>query len=130
MESKKPQRELPKKKVEFKDEGSPITEDEIGPIEDEIESKPDLSSEKLANEISTKVPEKLFFKKGEEDFGLKAGDISLNKVKRESLTSKYLRYLKAKDEIAQDLEKGLLLDVDYDGGQNKAYCDDLLQFHL
>ena len=122
MESKKPQRELPKKKVEFKDEGSPITEDEIGPIEDEIESKPDLSSKKLANEISTKVPEKLFFKKGEEDFGLKAGDISLNKVKRESLTSKYLRYLKAKDEIAQDLEKGLLLDVDYDGGQNKAYC--------
>ncbi|MEJ2293710.1 MAG: 3'-5' exonuclease, partial [Candidatus Lokiarchaeota archaeon] len=122
MESKKPQRELPKKKVEFKDEGSLITEDEIEPIEDKIEPKVETSSEDVVKEISAKVPEKLFFNKGEENFGLKAGAISLNKVKRESLSSKYLRYLIAKGKIVQDLEKALLLDVDYDGGQNKAYC--------
>jgi DNA polymerase I len=122
MESKKPQREISKKEVKFKDEGSPITEDEIEPIDDEIEPEANRSSEKIAKEISTKVPEKLFFNKGEENFGLKGGNISLKKVKYESLTSKYLRYLITKGEIVQDLEKGLLLDVDYDGGQNKAYC--------
>ena len=46
----------------------------------------------------------------------------LTNISRESVSSKYLRYLIKKGEIVQDLEKGLLLDVDYDGEQNKAYC--------
>ncbi|GAI66056.1 unnamed protein product, partial [marine sediment metagenome] len=33
-----------------------------------------------------------------------------------------LRYLIEKGDIVENLERGLLLDVDYDGGQNKAYC--------
>ncbi|MHA1804755.1 MAG: DNA-directed DNA polymerase I, partial [Promethearchaeota archaeon] len=55
-------------------------------------------------------------------FGLKEGNIKLSEVKRESMSSKYIRYLIERNEIVSDLERGLLLDVDYDGGQNKAYC--------
>ncbi|MCK4370548.1 MAG: DNA-directed DNA polymerase I, partial [Candidatus Lokiarchaeota archaeon] len=44
------------------------------------------------------------------------------KVFRENVSSIYIRYLIEKGEIVEDMERGLLLDVDYDGGQNKAYC--------
>ena len=69
-----------------------------------------------------KVPQKLFFKTKSHNFGLKEGNIPLQKVHRESVSSKYLRYLIEKGDIVENLERGLLLDVDYDGGQNKAYC--------
>jgi len=69
-----------------------------------------------------KVPEELFFKGNMEPFGLKAGNIELEDIKREGSSSKYLRYLIEKGEIVQNLERGFLLDVDYDGGKNKAYC--------
>ncbi|MFX0005900.1 MAG: DNA-directed DNA polymerase I, partial [Candidatus Hermodarchaeota archaeon] len=68
------------------------------------------------------VPSTLYFKGNDEPFGLKEGNIKLTKVLRESFSSKYIRYLIEKMEINEDLERGLLLDVDYDGGQNKAYC--------
>ena len=58
----------------------------------------------------------------DEPFGLKEGNIKLEKVLREGVTSKYIRYLIEKGEIVKDLNRGLLLDVNYDGGQNKAYC--------
>ena len=63
-----------------------------------------------------------FFKEKHEPFGLKEGNIKIEKVLREGVTSKYIRYLIAKGEIVENLERGLLLDVDYDGGQNKAFC--------
>ncbi len=69
-----------------------------------------------------KVPQKLLFKTRSHNFGLKEGNIPLQKVHRESVSSKYLRYLIEKGDIVENLERGLLLDVDYDGGQNKAYC--------
>jgi len=117
MEPKKSQTKKTKKQVAIRDEGSII-------IEDEQESEVAMvsMSETQSEEIPPKVPQKLYFSKKNEDFGLKAGNITLSKIKRESLSSKYLRYLIAKGGIIQDLEKGLLLDVDYDGGQNKAYC--------
>ncbi|MFX1571674.1 MAG: DNA-directed DNA polymerase I [Promethearchaeota archaeon] len=58
----------------------------------------------------------------DEPFGLKEGNIKLERVLREGVTSKYIRYLIEKGEIIENLERGLLLDVDYDGGQNKAFC--------
>ena len=67
-------------------------------------------------------PEKLYFQSNGAPFGLKEGGIQLQKKERESVSSKYLRYLIEKGEIVEDLERGLLLDVDYDGGLNKAYC--------
>ncbi|MFX1375735.1 MAG: DNA-directed DNA polymerase I [Promethearchaeota archaeon] len=63
-----------------------------------------------------------FFNEKDEPFGLKKGDIKIEKILREGVTSKYIRYLISKGEIVQNLERGLLLDVDYDGGQNKAFC--------
>ena len=69
-----------------------------------------------------KVPQKLYFKTKSHNFGLKEGNIPLQKVLRESVSSKYLRYVIEKGNIVENLERGLLLDVDYDGGQNKAYC--------
>jgi DNA polymerase I len=82
-----------------------------------IEEKPVKESKE-----PKEIPEKLFFKKKEALFGLKEDDIKLKKVSRENVTSKYIRYLIQKGEIVENLEQGLLLDVDYDGGQNKAYC--------
>ena len=88
-----------------------------------------IKEEKKAKETSIKVeettkeiPSKLYFKGNDEPFGLKAGNIKLTKVLRENVSSKYIRYLIEKNEIVSDMERGFLLDVDYDGGQNKAYC--------
>ena len=88
-------------------------------MEDEVKSvkKIDKKPEKIVP-----IPEKLFFQRNDEPFGLKEGDITLEKVSRENVTSKYIRYLIEKGDIVENLEKGLLLDVDYDGGQNKAIC--------
>jgi DNA polymerase I len=73
-------------------------------------------------ETTKNVPSTLYFKGNDEPFGLKEGNIKLTKVLRESFSSKYIRYLIEKMEINEDMERGLLLDVDYDGEQNKAYC--------
>ncbi|MFX1288581.1 MAG: DNA-directed DNA polymerase I [Promethearchaeota archaeon] len=67
-------------------------------------------------------PEKLYFKSNRVPFGLKEGEIQLKKKERESVSSKYIRYLIEKGEIIENLARGFLLDVDYDGGLNKAYC--------
>ncbi|MFX0038740.1 MAG: DNA-directed DNA polymerase I [Promethearchaeota archaeon] len=77
---------------------------------------------KEVEEIKKVIPSKLYFKGNDEPFGLKTGNIKLDKVLRESASSKYIRYLIKKGEVNEDIERGLLLDVDYDGGQNKAYC--------
>ncbi|MFX0006123.1 MAG: hypothetical protein ACFFAV_05265, partial [Candidatus Hermodarchaeota archaeon] len=81
--------------------------------------------EKITKKETTRVKEKtkdvpstLYFKGNDEPFGLKEGNIKLTKVLRESFSSKYIRYLIEKMEINEDMERGLLLDVDYDGGQN------------
>ena len=90
-------------------------------IEEEVDLKEE--TEILMEESQIKsIPQKLFFKGNPEPFGLKKDNIKLEKVFRESVSSKYIRYLIKKGEIIQNLERGLLLDVDYDGGQNKAYC--------
>ncbi|MFW9876281.1 MAG: hypothetical protein ACFFG0_24555, partial [Candidatus Thorarchaeota archaeon] len=94
------------------------------------EEKPEkVKQEKQVKESTTKVkediieiPSKLYFKGNHEPFGLNEGNIKLNKISRESFSSKYIRYLIEKGEVNEDIERGLLLDVDYDGGQNKAYC--------
>jgi len=69
-----------------------------------------------------KVSKKKYFNSMGIPFGLKDGGIQLQSIKRESVSSRYIRYLIEKGEIVEDLERGLLLDVDYDGGLNKAYC--------
>jgi len=97
---------------------------EIEPLSEEKEMKGqeiNVSGQAI-KEIPQTVPKKLYFKKVDENFGLKSGGINVDKLKRESLSSKYLRYLIENNDIVQDLERGLLLDVEYDGGQNKAYC--------
>ncbi|MFW9952322.1 MAG: hypothetical protein ACFFKA_19550, partial [Candidatus Thorarchaeota archaeon] len=78
---------------------------------------------KVKDETASKrASSKVYFKSSGIPFGLKEGSIQLQKIQRESVSSKYIRYLIQKGEIVEDLERGLLLDVDYDGGLNKAYC--------
>ncbi|MFX1268517.1 MAG: 3'-5' exonuclease, partial [Promethearchaeota archaeon] len=93
-------------------------------LEEKIIEKDDIEEEEILIEESQlkSIPQKLFFKGNPEPFGLKKGNIKLEKVLRESVSSKYIRFLIKKGELIQNLERGLLLDVDYDGGQNKAYC--------
>jgi len=122
---KKPIDDKQKSLFSFVEETQPKTRK----IEPDIK-KQDDSKEKEVIDVeqtktepeSMKVPQKLFFKAKSPNFGLKEGNIPLQKVHRESVSSKYLRYLIEKGDIVENLERGLLLDVDYDGGQNKAYC--------
>lgn len=91
----------------------------------EKEPKPETKRpEKKSKDIlkTEKIPEDLYFQGNDEPFGLEKGDVKLDKQKREGFESKFIRYMIEKGDIVQDLEKGLLLDVNYDGGQNKAYC--------
>ena len=94
------------------------------PIEQPIKLKEEGTPATLPKEKSKsdKISQISFFKDSNEPFGLKQGDVKLDKVFREGVTSKYIRYLMKKGEIVENLERGLLLDVDYDGGQNKAFC--------
>jgi DNA polymerase I len=97
------------------------------PKKEEIKKKVEVKPEKLKvksiePEQLKQIPEKLFFKGNDTPFGLKEGETKLKPIKGESYAQKYLRFLIEKGEIIQNLEEGLLLDVDYDGGQNKAYC--------
>ena len=108
-------------KKEEKKEKSPETTKEPK-IEKPKEEKVIKVAPPKVEEITKDLPSKLYFKGNDEPFGLKAGNIKLPKVLRESVSSTYLRYLIEKGEIVEDMERGLLLDVDYDGGQNKAYC--------
>ncbi len=86
-------------------------------------TKPKKPAEKAQEDLEVvKIPADKYFTGNDQPFGLKEGDIKLEHVKRESASSKYIRYLIKKGGLVQDLERELLLDVDYDGGQNKAYC--------
>lgn len=118
----------------------------IGESKKEAHKKPQLSkdqkSKAVAKKIKPKEPEKTqelekkgeevqkvkdllkkeYFKLGDLNFGLKEGDIHLESIQRESHTSKYIRYLKKANKIVKNMRRGLLLDINYDGGENKAYC--------
>ncbi|MFW9942629.1 MAG: DNA-directed DNA polymerase I [Candidatus Thorarchaeota archaeon] len=89
---------------------TPTKEEKIG--ETLPEEKPEIKE----------LSQVFFFEGNDEPFGLKVGNIKLERVQREGVTSKYIRYFISKGEIVENLERGLLLDVDYDGGQNKAFC--------
>ena len=118
----------------------------IGKSKKEAHKKPQLSkdqkSKAVAKKIKPKEPEKTqelekkgeevqkvkdllkkeYFKLGDLNFGLKEGEIHLESIQRESHTSKYIRYLKKANKIVKNMRRGLLLDINYDGGENKAYC--------
>jgi len=122
IETKKPEETIQKPKIPEEKEKK----------KKENDKKPEKSKEIKPEEKNTpsikdetkikKIPDNLFYKENKTPFGLKEGDINLEKVLRESVTSKYLRYLIKKGDIASNIEKGLLLDVNYDGSLNKAYC--------
>ena len=122
---KKPIDDKQKSLFSFVEESHPKTKKKESDVK-----KQDDSKEKEVKEVeqtkteqkSKNVPQKLIFKAKSPNFGLKERNITLEKVYRESVSSKYLRYLIEKGDIVENLERGLLLDVDYDGGQNKAYC--------
>jgi len=115
-EKKEPEGESKKEQIKALEKEKPIekatTTEEEKIVETQSKEKPEI---KKISQIS-------FFKEKVEPFGLKEGNVKLEKVLREGVTSKYIRYLIAKGEIVENLERGLLLDVDYDGGQNKAFC--------
>ena len=115
-EKKEPEEAPKKEQIKILEKEKPIekatTTEEEKIVETQLKEKPEI---KKISQIS-------FFKEKDEPFGLKEGNVMLEKVLREGVTSKYIRYLIAKGEIVENLERGLLLDVDYDGGQNKAFC--------
>jgi len=68
-----------------------------------------------------KILEKIYFQKNSEPIG-DARYPLLKRESREQQKSWHLRYLTKANEIIQDMEKGILLTVDYDGGFNKAFA--------
>jgi DNA polymerase I len=106
------------KKEEVKKEVQERPKEKVKEIKKEIVKKAEPKGEKKPKVI----PQKIYFKGNDKPFGLKEEDIKLTDIQRENVSSKYIRYLIQKGEIVKNLERGLLLDVDYDGGQNKAYC--------
>jgi len=112
-EKKEPVKKPPKKEEIEEPPEEKVPEKIIEKIEPEKTEKPKKVE---------KIPDNKFFKGDDTPFGLLDGDIQLEQIRRESFSSKYIRYLIKKGEIITDLERGLLLDVDYDGGENKAYC--------
>jgi DNA polymerase I len=120
VDDKEKEKGIPSEKVDKKKITSKIREkEEEKPVvkeEEILKSPPSVKKEII------KPSQVTFYKESDKPFGLKEGNIKLDKVLRESVTSKYIRYLIERGQIVDNLERGLLLDVDYDGGQNKAFC--------
>ncbi len=123
--SKKPQKKpegiLPKNDLIEETHEKMVEENRKYKESQEKESKMEVAVNQAKKELR-KIPEELFFNGNDKPFGLLEAGSPLEEIKRESVSSKYLRYLIHNDKIVQNLQKGLLLDVDYDGAQNKAYC--------
>jgi DNA polymerase elongation subunit (family B) len=131
---KQPNDEKQKSLISFMD-GKPIKDKTIkedqGEALDEEMKEATLPQENIEeksynfedeDENGGEIPELLYYETRDTKFGLKAEEINLESLKRESFSSKYVRYLVETKQIVKNLKRGLLLDVDYDGGQNKAYC--------
>ncbi len=116
--SKNVKPEATKKKTPAKPKVAPKKK----PVKKE-EKQPDKSIKPgIISKSSEKIPEELFFRDGGKLFGLAGIELTVPQLKRESYTSKYIRFLKETGGIVENLNKGLLLDIDYDGGENKAFC--------
>ncbi|MBD3350677.1 MAG: hypothetical protein GF364_04235, partial [Candidatus Lokiarchaeota archaeon] len=63
-----------------------------------------------------------FYKKDDTPFGESAFDEKPEKLKREAHKSRYLRYLMINNQICDNMERGILLTMEYCGTQNKAYA--------
>ncbi len=118
-----------KTEVKQEEESSRMLNEEKKASEDQLKTQEPPKTDDLKEEIKAKEEpalkralKKVYFKGTGIPFGLKKDGIQLRDIKRESVSSKYIRFLIEKGEIVEDLERGLLLDVDYDGGLNKAYC--------
>ena len=116
---KKSEKKKSKRKIE-KSQEPKIPPGKLFEKASEIEKK-SKTIEEEKQEIK-KIPNNYFFKQKDKPFGIQAARVELEKIKRENVSSRYIRYLIKKEKIVKNMEKGLLLDVDYDGGQNKAVC--------
>ena len=118
-----------KSETEKEEKNSLILKEEIVEPKDELKTQLPPKTNDIKEEIKVKeepilkrVPQKIYFKSSGIPFGLKKDGVQMQNIEGESASSKYLRYLIKKGEIVENLERGLLLDVDYNGGINKAYC--------
>ena len=118
----------------FVDEIEPKKEKEA-PTEEKVEEKAPSKKEKpkpkKEKKEEPKKPKKeeekeiageLFYVQKPANFGLCEDSTTFKLVKGESSEAAYIRFLKENNKITTELKNGVLLDVDYDGGQNKAYC--------
>ncbi|QEE18071.1 DNA polymerase domain-containing protein [Promethearchaeum syntrophicum] len=112
-----------KRDVNFKGSLTPSkkTKKKTKPIEKKQElDKGNLESEKIDKE-NGKSLEKKYFQKNSDPIG-DAQFTFLKRESREQQKSWHLRFLSKEKDIIQDMEKGILLTVDYDGGFNKAFA--------
>ena len=104
---------------EAKPEQIVVEEHKVAPKNEKIQDK----SEEIEDTTSkNKIAQKVYMEQKQLNFGFNEKDIKLESEQKEAVSSKYIRYLIEAGDLVNNLNSGLLLDVDYDGGQNKAYC--------
>ncbi len=91
------------------------------PIDKKHESDQEKSDSVKDYQEKGKILEKIYFQKNTDPIG-DSHYTFLKRKNREQQKSWHLRFLNKENEIVQDMEKGILLTVDYDGGYNKAFA--------
>ena len=109
--------------VNFKGSLTPskISKKKSKPIDKELDSDQGIGELEQSGKEHGMLLEKIYFQKNSDPVGDSRYPI-LKKENREQQKSWHLRILSKENEIVQDMEKGILLTVDYDGGYNKAFA--------
>jgi len=87
-----------------------------------LEDKKSAPQEKKLSKSNLKKEDLIFYKKNNIPFGELEFENQLEKEQGQSRKSRYLKYLKENDRICVNMEKGILLTVEYCGTENKAYA--------
>ena len=109
--------------IKFKGSLTPskISKKKSKPIDKKHESDQVKSDSEKVGQEKGKILEKIYFQKNPDPIGDSRYSF-LKRENREQQKSWHLRFLSKEKEIVKDMEKGILLTVDYDGGYNKAFA--------
>lgn len=127
------EKKKPKKEIIEEEQPQMVTKEQIEMEILGIKEQPKTVAKKELNVIESgekvskketlgEIPKNLYYKPKSTNFGLLEKNTQFKKKERESGEAAYVRFLIENGKITTNLENGVLLDVDYDGGQNKAYC--------
>ncbi len=109
--------------VKFKGSLTPskVVKKKSKPINRNHEMDQDKSEPEKTEQEKGNILKKIYFQKNPDPIGDSRYSF-IKRDNREQQKSWHLRFLSKENEIIQDMDKGILLTVDYDGGYNKAFA--------